>query len=245
MTPAILPIVVISFIATIVRSTFGFGESLIAVPLFALVIPLEVAVPLSVLTSLFVAMVVVVQDHKAIHVNSAKSLILYAVLGIPIGLLILKYGNEHWGKIALGIFIICYSIYTLTARDVLHLKQDNRAWLFICGFLSGVLGGAYGLNGPPLAVYGNMRRWTAQQFRATLQAYFLVASFTGIVGYLIQGLFGWMLIKYFLCCLPFVLPAIFLGRHFNRRLSGPFFRYVYWGLIFIGGVLIFFTVVNI
>jgi len=245
MPPEVLPIIITSFIATVARSTFGFGESLIAVPLFALVAPLEIAVPLSVLMSLLVAVIVVVQDHKAIHIRSARSLILYALLGIPIGLLVLKYGNEYWGKIGLGSIIIAYSLYTLVAGNALHLKEDNHFWLFICGFLSGVLGGAYGLNGPPLVLYGNMRRWSAQHFRATLQAYFLPASFIGIIGYLIQGLFSWMLIKYFLLCLPAIFPAIFLGRYFNRRLKGPFFRYVYWGLVFIGSLLVFFTVAKI
>ncbi|WP_205943230.1 hypothetical protein [Pedobacter frigoris] len=55
--------------ATLLRSTFGFGESLVAVPLF---IPLNIAVPLSVLISILVALVVVVQDHRQIHFNSAK-----------------------------------------------------------------------------------------------------------------------------------------------------------------------------
>jgi uncharacterized membrane protein YfcA len=243
---AILPIIIISFIATIVRSTFGFGESLVAVPLFALFIPLNVAVPLSVLMSVMVALVVVVQDHKVIHFASAKWLILYALLGIPIGLLILKYGNEYCVKIGLGILIIGYSTYTMLAKKTLHLEQDNRLWLFVCGFLSGVLGGAYGVNGPPLVVYGNMRKWSAQHFRATLQAYFLPASFIGILGYLIQGLLGWVVFRYFLICLPAIVPAIFIGRYFNHKLKGSsFFRYVYWGLVFIGALLIFFTVAGL
>jgi uncharacterized membrane protein YfcA len=201
----ILPIFTISFIATLVRSTFGFGESLVAVPLFALFIPLEVAVPLSVLMSVFVAIVVVVQDHRSIHLSSAKWLILYALPGIPIGLLILKYGNEYCVKTALGLLIIAYSIYTMLAKNAFYLDTDNRFWLFVCGFLSGILGGAYGVNGPPLVVYGNMRRWGAQHFRATLQAYFLPASFIGIIGYTIQGILGWTVIKYFLLCLPCLL----------------------------------------
>jgi len=246
MPSAILPIIIISFIATIVRSTFGFGESLVAVPLFALFIPLNVAVPLSVLMSVVVALVVVVQDHKVIHFASAKWLILYALLGIPIGLLILKYGNDYWVKIGLGILIIGYSTYTMLAKKALHLEQDNRLWLFVCGFLSGVLGGAYGVNGPPLVVYGNMRKWSAQHFRATLQAYFLPASFIGILGYLIQGLLGWVVFRYFLICLPAIVPAIFIGRYFNHKLKGSsFFRYVYWGLVFIGALLIFFTVAGL
>ena len=51
--------ILILFLATLVRSTFGFGESLIAVPLLALYMPIEIAVPVSVLASVVVAGVVV------------------------------------------------------------------------------------------------------------------------------------------------------------------------------------------
>lgn len=242
----IFTIIVIAFFATLVRSTFGFGESLVGVPLLVLFIPLNLAVPLSVLLSVFIALLVVVQDHREIHLQSAKWLILYALLGIPFGLLILVYGNEYWVKLALGLLIIGYSGYTLLAKNALHLEHDNRFWLFVCGFLSGVLGGAYGLNGPPLVMYGNMRRWSAKHFRATLQAYFLPASLIGVIGYAIQGLMTWTVLKYFLICLPATIPAIFLGRYFNRRLQGAaFFTYVYIGLILIGLLLIFFTLFGV
>ncbi|HVU58668.1 MAG TPA: sulfite exporter TauE/SafE family protein [Puia sp.] len=236
-------VIIISFIATLVRSTFGFGESLVAVPLFVLFIPLDIAVPLSVLISILVAAIVVVQDHRQIHIQSAKWLILYAFLGIPIGLMILIYGNAYWVKIGLGVLIIGYSVYTLLAKGKLVLEHDSRGWLFACGFFSGILGGAYGLNGPPLVVYGNMRKWSPQHFRATLQAYFLPASLVGVIGYAIKGLLGWEVLRYFLLCLPVVIPSVFLGRRINRRLHGAaFFKYIYWGLIGIGGILIVFTV---
>jgi uncharacterized membrane protein YfcA len=235
-----LPIIIISFFATLVRSTFGFGESLVAVPLFLLFLPIEVAVPLSVLISVLVALVVVVQDHREIHIQSAKWLIFYAIPGIPIGLLILIYGNAYWVKIGLGVLIVGYSLYTLWAKNAFTLTHDSRLWLFVCGFLSGVLGGAYGINGPPLVVYGNMRRWSAAHFRATLQAYFLPASLLGVVGYAFKGLLGRPVWTDLLYCLPVILPAIFLGRYFNRRLHGnAFFTYVYWGLVGIGLLLIF------
>ena len=59
-----------------------------------------------------------------------------------------------------------------------------------CGFCAGVLGGAYGMNGPPLVIYGAMRRWSAQHFRATLQGYFLPASIIGMGGYWLAGTLG-------------------------------------------------------
>ena len=149
----------VSCLATLVRSTFGFGESLVAVPLFLLAVPLKIAVPLSVLTSVLVALVVVVQDHRKIELFSAKWLILAAMPGIPIGLLLLIYGNAYWTKIGLGLLIIAYCINMAQANNRIRLRQDSKGWLLGCGFLSGVLGGAYGLNGPPLVVYGHLRRW--------------------------------------------------------------------------------------
>ena len=232
----------ISFIATLVRSTFGFGESLVAVPLFALLVPLEVAVPLSVLISVLVALIVVLQDRRHIHLKSAKGLILYAIAGVPFGLAILAYGNEYWVKILLGILIVGNSIYNLQKKDRRPTVRDSRWWLVVCGFLSGILGGAYGLNGPPLVVYGNMRQWNPAQFRATLQAYFLPVSLLGLLCYGAQGLVNRTVVDDFLYCLPAIVPAVFAGRHFNRKLHGKtFFTYVYQGLIVIGLLLIAFT----
>ncbi|EGV43577.1 sulfite exporter TauE/SafE family protein [Bizionia argentinensis JUB59] len=232
-------LLIVVFIATIVRSTFGFGESLIAVPLLIFYIPIETAVPLSVLISVVIAAVVIVQDRKKIHFNSAKWLIFFAILGIPIGLLLLLYGNENLVKSGLGILIVLYSLYSLLSKSQFKLESDNKLWLFICGFLSGVFGGAYGLNGPPLAIYGNMRNWTAKHFRATLQAYFLPAGIIGLIGYWYNGLWSATVTHYFLVCIPAIIPAIFIGRYLNSRLKdGAFINYIYIGLIAIGGLLI-------
>jgi hypothetical protein len=74
----------IVFIATLIRSAFGFGEALVAVPLLAFCIPLGVAAPLAVLVSITVAAIVVVQDWKKIHIQSAGWLLLSILFGIPL-----------------------------------------------------------------------------------------------------------------------------------------------------------------
>lgn len=239
MNDTTIGVLAISFIATLIRSTFGFGEALVAVPLLVLFLPIEIAVPLSVLLSVFIAGIVVVQDHRKIHFHSAKWLILFALPGIPLGIIILLYGNELFIKVGLGTLLIFYSLYSLLGKNRIKLQSDHMFWLFIYGFASGVLGGAYGINGPPLVVYGNMRGWSAKHFRATLQAYFLPASLIGIIGYLIKGLLHVAVLKYFLISLPVTIPAIFLGRYLNHQLKNDsFFKYIYWGLLFIGIFLI-------
>ncbi|MGN6367046.1 MAG: sulfite exporter TauE/SafE family protein [Phycisphaerae bacterium] len=231
--PAIL------FGATLIRSTFGFGEALIAVPLLALVLPVSTAAPLAVLASVTVAGIVVVQDHRHIHIKPAAGLLAASALGIPLGLLILREGNESVIKGVLGIFLIAFSGWSLLSKRKIHLRHDHLPLLLACGFVSGVTGGAYGMNGPPLVVYASLRQWSAQHFRATLQAYFLPASAIGLLGYYLSGLWTWEVTRAYLMSLPLVVVAVLVGRAINRRLEGHgFLRVIYVGLIGIGGLLL-------
>jgi uncharacterized protein len=133
----IVQVLSVIFIATVFRSAFGFGESLVAVPLLALWLPLNVAVPLSVLVSVTIALVVVVQDWNKIHFRSAGGLILYTLIGIPLGLLLLLYINERVVKAVLGAVITIFSIYLIAGKELKELKRDNTAWLFGCGLFEG------------------------------------------------------------------------------------------------------------
>lgn len=239
MDAATLQVLFVVFAATFIRSAFGFGEALIAVPLLALFIPLGVAAPLAVLVSITIAGVVVAQDWRKIHFRSAAWLVLATLFGIPLGLLLLTSSHQRTVKAALGILIIVFSLYSLIGRRPPVLQKDSRAWLLGCGFCAGVLGGAYGMNGPPLVIYGSLRRWSAQHFRATLQGYFLPASLVGMGGYWLAGLWVPAVTHYYLISLPAMLPAILLGRITNRRLDGEaFLKCVYFGLAGIGALLI-------
>ena len=234
-----LQVLFVVFAATFIRSAFGFGEALVAVPLLALFMPLSVAAPLAVLVSITIAGVVVAQDWREIHFRSAAWLVLSTLLGIPLGLLLLTSSHQRPVKAALGILIIAFSLYSLIGRRPPALQKDSRGWLLGCGFCAGVLGGAYGMNGPPLVIYGSMRRWSAQHFRATLQGYFLPASIVGMGGYWLTGLWVPAVTHYYLISLPAMIPAILLGRIANRRMNGEaFLKCVYFGLAGIGALLI-------
>src|SRR5215469_2023669 len=226
------------FVATLIRSALGFGEALVAVPLLAMRIPLGTAAPLAVLVSITIAALIIIQDWEKVHVHSAGWLLVPTLFGIPLGLLLLTSAHQQAVKLLLALLIICFAVYSLSRTHLPELKQDSKPWLLSCGFVAGILGGAYGMNGPPLAVYGAMRRWSPQHFRATLQGYFLPASILGMAGYLWKGLWTHQLTHYYLLSLPATLPAIWLGRLANHRLPLESFRkYVFSGLIVVGLVL--------
>jgi uncharacterized membrane protein YfcA len=232
-----LSVLSVLFVATVIRSAFGFGEALVAVPLLALFIPVEVAAPVAVLVSVTVAGLVLLQDWREVHPGSAGRLILSTMFGIPFGLLLLTRVAEPVVKAVLAVVIITFSGYRLAGRGRHELRDDRLAWLF--GFWAGVLGGAYGMNGPPLVAYGALRRWSPERFRATLQGYFLPASLVGMAGYWAAGLWVPAVTRYYLASLPVVLVATLLGRVLNRRMDGRrFLLYVHLGLVAIGGILL-------
>jgi hypothetical protein len=236
-------VLAVVFVATLIRSAFGFGEALIAVPLLALVVPVEVAAPLAVLLSVIVAAVVMLEDWHRVHLASAWRLVLSTLFGIPFGLLLLTAVPDPVVKAVLAVVIIAFSVYCLASATPAALHDDRLAWLF--GFAAGVLGGAYGINGPPLVVYASLRRWPAPQFRATLQAYFLPASAVGLVGYWLAGVWESGVTHYFVLSLPVAAVAILLGRAVHRRITGEsFLRYVHVALIATGVALLVEAVVR-
>ncbi len=238
MSATVIAVAAILFGATLVRSFLGFGEALVAVPLLALVLPVSVAAPIAALVSITVATVVVVQDSKHIRWRSASRLVLATLPGIPLGLVLLTRAPEPIVKGVLGGVIIAFSVQALRGAGARHITHDSAVWVF--GLVAGILGGAYGMNGPPLAIYGSARGWSPPEFRATLQGYFLPASAAGMVGYWSAGLWTSSVSSYYVISLPLVIAAIVLGRVLNKRASAArFSRAVYVGLLAIGVLLLF------
>ncbi|HVY44569.1 MAG TPA: sulfite exporter TauE/SafE family protein, partial [Minicystis sp.] len=211
-----------------------------AVPLLALRLPVDVAAPLAVLVSITVAAIVLVQDHRDVHLRSAGWLVGATLLGIPLGLLLLVRVDGRVVKAVLGVVIVGFALFSFRARPAVRQREGrDLPWLFGCGFLAGVLGGAYGMNGPPLVVYGALRGWSPARFRATLQAYFLPASAIGMVGYVLAGVLGPEVVRDYLWSLPATVVATLLGRVASRRLGGDTFRrVVYASLVVTGAALL-------
>jgi hypothetical protein len=226
------------FVATIFRTVFGFGEALVAVPLLAMVISIKVAAPIAVLASIAIASFVVIRDWKHIHIGSAAWLIFSTLFGLPIGLLLLKVVPESAMKFVLALFILAFSGDALLRPKRAFMENDRYAWIF--GLLAGITGGSYGMNGPPLAIYGALRGWSPERFRATLQGYFLPASILGLCCYGVAGLWTPSVNFFFLGSLPAIVAGIFVGRWISRRIDAERFKYVlHFGLLIVASLLLF------
>lgn len=234
---SIILVVTILFVATLTRSLLGFGDAILAMPLLTVTVGIQTATPLVAFVAATIAVTILLGSWQNVDLQAARHLILASLLGIPIGLLLLKGVPEQIVTALLGVVLIVFGLYKFTAPQLPTLQRDVFAYLF--GFVAGILGGAYNTNGPPIVIYATLRRWAPERFRATLQGYFLLTGLLIIVGHGLAGLWTPTVLQLYGYALPVVLPAIFLGNRISRAIPRQRFeRLVYAFLVVVGVVLV-------
>ena len=222
-TSSLWYLIPVCFLAAFSRSTFGFGDALIAMPLLNLAFELKDILPLVAMLSFFVAFGILLRDKRSFRWKSVAILAPFALLGVPVGLVLVEYLPGWIVQIVLGVIIVAFCAQQLTKPSMLFLKTDKLAPIF--GFGAGILGGAYNTQGPLLVVYSALRRWTPEEFRATMQGFFLPTSTTILVGHYFAGRFTMTTVVMFAWTLPVVLIAIPMGTISLKYLDAKKFRF--------------------
>ena len=128
-----------------------------------------------------------------------------------------------------------YGVYSLITPALPHLQHEKYTLPF--GFVAGILGGAYNTSGPPVVIYGTLRRWSPEYFRATMQCYFLFTYIATIVGHGVARLWTPLVIELFLWALPGIGLGIYLGGKVHHRIPKSMFSRVIFSILVLIGVL--------
>jgi len=233
----IIPVLAILFISTLTRSALGFGDALIAMPLLAMVVNMQVATPLVAFAASTIAITILLGGWRSVDVKAAWRLIVSSLVGIPVGLFFLKTAPESVIKAALGVVLIAFGLYNLIAPKLTRLRSERLAYVF--GLIAGVLGGAYNTNGPPVVVYGTLRGWSPESFRTTLQCYFLPTGGLILISHGLAGLWTPEVLRLYAYALPVIMLAIFLGGRVSQAVSGGQFNRIIYACLVVMGVLLF------
>ena len=232
-----LAVMGILFFSTFIRSALGFGDALIAMPLLTLLVGLGTATPLTAMAATTIAITILIRAWKKVDLKAAWRLVLTTWIGIPIGIYFLNAAPEVIVKSLLGIVIAGFGLYNLIVPKLPELKNEN--WAYLTGVIAGVLGGAYNTNGPPVVVYGILRRWDPVKFRATLQGYFLPTGLVILISHGLAGMWTPRVVNFYLFSIPVILGGVFLGGVVNQIIpKGKFDRIIYGFLVIIGLLLI-------
>lgn len=230
---SLLPTLAIVFIATVVHASIGFGTALVAMPLLALVLGLPTATPLVALLMLTNITVLLSTTHQHVELRAAWQLLLSAAVGIPLGLYLVELAPERGLKALLGVVVVAFSAYNLARPRLPTLRSE--AWVVPFGLAAGILGGAYNTNGPPVVIYGALRQWPPERFRATLQGFFLPAAVLICTGHALAGLWSRQVFTLYLLSLPALVLGLLFGKWLGAQIPADRFGWIlYWLLIPLG-----------
>lgn len=213
----LISILAIFLVSSFIRSSLGFGDALVAMPMLAFLIGVRTATPLVGLVATTTAVIILLNNWKQADLRSTRHLIAASLVGIPFGLVFLKQVPDDIMKCVLGLIIGLYGAFNLI-KPQLTAFRIPLSITYLFGFAGGVLGGAYNTNGPPVVIYGHLRGWPPGRFRATLQGYFFPTGLLIISGHGLAGLWTSEVILLYFFALPVVLLGIFLGGAANKKM---------------------------
>ena len=158
-----------TFGAALVAGVAGFAFGLVAAAVW-----LHVLTPLQT-TTLIVAFGLIVQGYavwklrRGLRLSRLLPFVLGGVIGIPVGVELLRWTPAAYLRIAVGILLVLFSIYSLVRPQLRRLTAGGRVADGGVGFLSGILGGTTGFGGILPTIWCGVRGWPKDEQRAVFQ----------------------------------------------------------------------------
>ncbi len=231
-----IAIATVTFIAGFIQGLSGFGFGMIAIPVLAFVISIKTAIPMAAMCGFVLLAIVAYQLRDDLDFKYAIPIFISSIIGIPFGIWFLKYGDDWLLKLALGIFLIIFSFYSMFKNEI-RLNLPER-FSYAVGFLSGLLSGAFSTGGPPVIVYLAVKGFEGLRFKGVLTSYFLLNSLVMNIAFACTGVITHEVIGYFAICAPFVAVGSYIGARYYHSLDQALFKKIVYAMILIAGVLL-------
>ena len=224
----------VALLAAFTQSLTGFGSALVSMAVLPGLIGIRTAAPLVTLVTVTIDVTLLARYRQALNLRAIWRLVAALVLGVPLGILVLRRVEERLVLAILGAVIAGYALYALLSPRLPRL--EHPAWAYGFGFIAGVLGGAYNTSGPPVVIFGNCQRWPPSEFKGNLQGFFLVNDLLVIAGHALSQNLTPLVLRDYLIVLPALIVGLFVGGRLDRRLDPALFRKIVLVLLVVMGL---------
>ncbi|MCF8262582.1 MAG: sulfite exporter TauE/SafE family protein [Melioribacteraceae bacterium] len=238
-TTDFLLIALIIFFSSFSMGFSGFGFALISVPLISLIAGITYASPLSALGGIVVNLFLVLKFRKTINFKELTPLYISSFIAIPIGVYALSNLNLDFLRVVLGCFLIVYLL--ISVFNLLQIKNVNDKWSYLAGFLSGLFGGLFNTNGPPVLIYFLLKGYNKEKFKASIAGYFIFNSIIIISWHAIGGITTQKIFVDFLLLIPVILFGTLLGSFLFGKTSDKIFKLIVEILLSVIALILIFS----
>ena len=217
-------------VAALVRGYSGFGFAMIGVAGISLTAPPDVAVPTVLILEVIVGVLLLPPVVREVEWRPVLTILAGALLLTPLGALALARAPADLVRVGIAIVIAAAALLLLRAGG--QRPAPSTPATVAIGGVAGLLNGAFGISGPPIALFFLSSERGAAVSRASMMACFLVLDAVAVASFGVGGLVDRQVLVAVGLCLPALAVGSWLGhRAFHGSDTSRFRTRVLWILL--------------
>ena len=237
----IIEIFLLTVGASFVQRTTGFGFGIFIMTLLPFLMPSYAeATTLSGLLALTTSAIITFRMRTFITWKRLLPILLTFIAGSAVSICMLTKLHDTVLRKILGIVLVLTGLYFFFFKNRIKLKT-TLPYQIGAGALSGVMGGFFGMQGPPAVLYFISSEPDKNHYMAMAQTYFLIGNAMMTIVRASNGFLTATVGRNYLFCLGAVITGTLLGSWAFRHIPGRVFPYIVYSYIGLSGIVILIT----
>ena len=238
MSSIALFIFLLSIGASFVQRTTGFGFGIFIMTMLPFFLPTYgEATTLSGLLAITTSAVIVWRLREHVIGKRLWTILLTFIIVSTIAIFALKRIEDHILRQILGVALIVISIYFALFSQKIKLPTTKKVQVG-AGTLSGLMGGFFGMQGPPAVLYFIQSEPSKEHYMGMTQTYFLIGNVMMTIVRAYNGFFTTTVLTDYCFGLGGVIIGTTLGAYVFKHIPNRIFRYIVYAYIAVSGVVI-------
>ena len=238
MSSIVIAIFLLSIGASFVQRTTGFGFGIFIMTMLPFFLPTYgEATTLSGLLAITTSAVIVWRMREYVTWKRLRPILLTFIIISSIAIFALTRIEDHILRQILGVVLILISIYFAVYSQRIKLPTTKKVQVG-AGTLSGLMGGFFGMQGPPAVLYFIQSEPTKEHYMAMTQTYFLIGNVMMTIVRAYNGFLTTTVLTDYSFGLGGVIIGTALGAFVFQHILNRIFRYIVYAYIAVSGVII-------
>lgn len=139
----------------------------------------------------------------------------------------------YWHKLLGGLFVVL-AIYLYFFQQKIQIQPTLGNALLFCG-AGGILGGLFGVGGPPVVLYFLAVADNKERYLSTTQMFFFFNLCYDLAGRFLNGMVTVQTFQYAAVGVGTTLLGLWIGNKLFRRINGDVLKKIVYLLLFVDG----------
>lgn len=239
----ILYIIPLAAGASFVQRTTGFGFGIFIMTALPFLMPSYAeAVTLSGILSLTSSTVVMLKYLKYVSWKRILPILASFLVMSALAVFMLERIEGRTMRIILGLILILLSLYFCFFKERLQkIIKPTSAWQVGSGAIGGVMGGLFGMQGPPVVLYLVNSEPDKNHYMGMIQTYAVLTNVIMLATRACNGYLTTAVGTAYLYSITGLVIGVLAGNWAFKRLPDKLFAYIVYAYIGISGLVIFLT----